>query len=343
MKRILIIPAAVLLICQMVARAETSTQTFESTWTLNDPPVAIEFDPFDDMGGTRQLTGISLGFEGTLEMEVLIQNFSDLELEADEWYYDAGANVMVAFAQKEGYEDGGPFWGLGGPYVAGITGELSAGSGGTPFENPTPGEVDVRATLSDSVDSNVAAHESNFPYFISEEPLKAIMSPFFDFVVTPPDFAPDAFINASATEMTQQGILTLTYDFVTATGRPEDCNGDGVVDVNDLACVCDEPHAAIEDVLAATGLVHGDIDGDGEVAFADFLVLSDQFGQEGDYTTGDLDCDGTVKFADFLILSDNFGKTFEGTAASVPEPSGMVLWLLGCLAYRVGRRLPLLD
>ena len=70
----------------------------------------------------------------------------------------------------------------------------------------------------------------------------------------------------------------------------------------------------------------GDIDGSGDVAFADFLVLSANFGQAvADHTAGDIDCSGDVAFADFLILSSNFGQTV-GATASVPEPG--CNWLL---------------
>ncbi len=69
----------------------------------------------------------------------------------------------------------------------------------------------------------------------------------------------------------------------------------------------------------------GDIDGSGDVAFADFLILSSNFGQAAvDHTTGDIDCSGDVAFADFLVLSSNFGQTVGG-AQSVPEPSGLSL------------------
>ena len=81
----------------------------------------------------------------------------------------------------------------------------------------------------------------------------------------------------------------------------------------------------------------GDIDGDGEVAFSDFLILSDAFGtmvEPG--TSGDLDGDGSVAFADFLLFSDNFGAT--AAAASVPEPSAFCLMLLGILPLLRRRR-----
>ena len=69
----------------------------------------------------------------------------------------------------------------------------------------------------------------------------------------------------------------------------------------------------------------GDIDGSGDVAFPDFLILSTNFGQQvADHTAGDLNCSGDVAFADFLILSANFGQTVSG-AAAVPEPTGFAL------------------
>jgi hypothetical protein len=65
----------------------------------------------------------------------------------------------------------------------------------------------------------------------------------------------------------------------------------------------------------------GDVDGDGQVAFSDFLILSDNF---GDVVTrhelGDIDCSGLVDFSDFLALSSNFGM--EQGVSNVPEPRG---------------------
>jgi hypothetical protein len=53
----------------------------------------------------------------------------------------------------------------------------------------------------------------------------------------------------------------------------------------------------------------GDIDSDGEVAFADFVILARHFGQsEVTRAEGDLNGDGAVTFADFVILANNFGR-----------------------------------
>lgn len=131
------------------------------------------------------------------------------------------------------------------------------------------------------------------------------------------------------------------FTTVTATGGfpSGDCNGDGVIDAADLACV-----ATIEErdtVLATLNTLPGDLNGNGDVAFADFLTLSANFGTDGlNYTEGNIDLAGTVAFADFLILSANFGKTpaAGATATAVPEPSSCALLALGALVMWRRRR-----
>lgn len=72
----------------------------------------------------------------------------------------------------------------------------------------------------------------------------------------------------------------------------------------------------------------GDLDGNGMVAFADFLILSANFGSEvSSHAEGDIDCSGDVAFADFLVLSANFGQSI-GAVSPVPEPSGLTLLTL---------------
>lgn len=112
-----------------------------------------------------------------------------------------------------------------------------------------------------------------------------------------------------------------------------DCNGDGAVNAGDLDCGCS---VGIDAMLAELDLIPGDFDGNGEVAFLDFLVLADNFGEVGGYRDGDLNCDGTVEFLDFLSFAANFGKT-SAVASSVPEPNAMLTLTLG-LGLLVGTR-----
>lgn len=54
----------------------------------------------------------------------------------------------------------------------------------------------------------------------------------------------------------------------------------------------------------------GDVDGNGKVNFADFLILSANFGREDrvQISDGDLNRDSIIDFADFSILSQHFGR-----------------------------------
>ena len=56
--------------------------------------------------------------------------------------------------------------------------------------------------------------------------------------------------------------------------------------------------------------IAGDINADGEVSFADFLVLNANFrATNATLQQGDIDKDGVVGLADYLLLSKNFGRT----------------------------------
>jgi len=81
-----------------------------------------------------------------------------------------------------------------------------------------------------------------------------------------------------------------------------DIDFDGRVGTNDINYLFD---AVIETDRA-------DLDLNGVVSFADFLLLSTNFGkEEAKWSEGDIDGDGTIAFADFLLLSAAFGQSNE--------------------------------
>jgi hypothetical protein len=90
---------------------------------------------------------------------------------------------------------------------------------------------------------------------------------------------------------------------------------------------------SISATAASVGLLVGDIDGNGHVAFQDFLILSANFGSTmATAGEGDLDGDGQIAFSDFLMLSTNFGKS-TASVASVPEPTCRILIMVGTLSF----------
>ena len=121
------------------------------------------------------------------------------------------------------------------------------------------------------------------------------------------------------------GLLDATdIDLLSAAVREGD--SDMAFDLNDDGAVNDVDRATwVEDL---SGTFFGDAGLNKEVAFADFLALSSNFGLDGGWAEGNFDGQGNIAFADFLLLSANFGKSATA-AAAVPEPSAATLLLLG--------------
>jgi hypothetical protein len=159
---------------------------------------------------------------------------------------------------------------------------------------------------------------------------------------------PDVFLSGlHVMEMGWDTARADEYDAISSWGTgtappigklpPGDCNADFKVDADDLSCVADVEQRDI--VLEELNTLPGDLDGNGDVSFADYLTLSNNIGQDpANYAEGNIDLIDGVTQVDFLILSDNFGKT-PGDVAAVPEPSACVpVWLLGIAAFWRSRR-----
>lgn len=94
-------------------------------------------------------------------------------------------------------------------------------------------------------------------------------------------------------------------------------------------------YSANEVTLTNYFALSGDFNGDLEVNFADFLILSRNFGESGGWQDGDATADGLITFSDFLILSQSFGNSVASASVqTVPEPS-MQRLAICCLAVGI--------
>jgi hypothetical protein len=75
----------------------------------------------------------------------------------------------------------------------------------------------------------------------------------------------------------------------------------------------------------------GDTNSNGHVGFGDFAILADRFGAPGRWSDGDFDDDQIVGFSDFVLLAENFPRARTAAPISVPEPSALVLLMMGFL------------
>lgn len=88
-----------------------------------------------------------------------------------------------------------------------------------------------------------------------------------------------------------------------------------VVGIDRLAGLVRDPRDQSKLIEVYLGTQLGDADLDGQVDFADFLVLSARFGGAGVWADDGFDASGDVPFADFLILSNNFATEALAVAA----------------------------
>jgi hypothetical protein len=85
--------------------------------------------------------------------------------------------------------------------------------------------------------------------------------------------------------------------------------------------------------LESTGsaLTPGDVNGDGQVNVADFIIISDNFFNTGaNRAQGDLDGNTIVDFADFHLWKGLAGPAGVGVSLGLPEPT---TWLLAALGW----------
>jgi hypothetical protein len=88
---------------------------------------------------------------------------------------------------------------------------------------------------------------------------------------------------------------------------------------------------AIDNVRVST--TEADVNGDGSVDIADFVIIRQNFYEGTTLAEGDVDGDGSVTEADFRIWKNEFGG---GGPNSVPEPSSWALLLgasLGAVTF----------
>gem|GEM_PF-6232011 len=121
-----------------------------------------------------------------------------------------------------------------------------------------------------------------------------------DYAVLPGDLNNDGVIDIQDADVLQSaiqgdGLLTTTVDL----------NGDGELNRKEMRYFRENIFLSVE----------GDLDGDGDSDFEDFLNFSANYGKRGaKYSEGDLDGDGETGFPDFLRFSESFGSSMERPA-----------------------------
>lgn len=130
------------------------------------------------------------------------------------------------------------------------------------------------------------------------------------------DFDRDGVLTGADIDLLSAAVLNGAADVAAF-----DLTGDGVVN-ND-----DRKHW-VESTFAT---IFGDANLDKKVDFADFTAVSSAFNGPGGWAQGDFDGNGQVAFGDFVLLSTNYNRTV--VASFVPEPSTMPLFAFALVAF----------
>ena len=205
------------------AQSETTSQTFDLA--IEATPAFLPFNKFDTMGGTRELTGVTLSLDVTATATVTVENYTTNPVAAGTYLLEGAANFVFQAGEANdggGGEDGRggsgggpPFFGLGGIGFDPISDALPAGvedPGGGPFgPGVIPGTIDV--AFGGTINSVLPADPSSFDAFIGTGTFTGIYGVFQDILVSG---GPGGFgsIGGFVSRFDQSGTLTITYDYV---------------------------------------------------------------------------------------------------------------------------------
>ena len=122
-----------------------------------------------------------------------------------------------------------------------------------------------------------------------------------------------------------------TLRFKSLAWSVEGESGVGLIDLMDFG-------PTIDNVRVYQASVPGDLDGDGTVGSADLDIVREHWNETvtpGDLSMGDISGDGYVGSADLDTVRANWGSSI---AASVPEPSVLLLMTIGLSSLLLRRR-----
>ena len=158
----------------------------------------IGFNRFDTMGGTRRLTGVSLSFEASFDLELRAENTNDAALSSGGWFVDPA--IYYNFFFLEDYSVGP----VGNWTTDLLTADLAASDGVA-----GSGEDTATFAFSDVIGGAASVFEDDFGIFIGDGSLEAELYPFLSLGIS----APPPFFDFDITTHSHSGVYTLSYAY----------------------------------------------------------------------------------------------------------------------------------
>ncbi len=195
--------AAAIAPCMAQAQVITQQQDYFFDANVANEPVALSFDAFDTMGGTRTLDRVGIEVQSFFSLNIIAENGEDYALTANDWWFDVALSNNIAFNPGQAGEVN--FFGVGGTGYGPLSADLEA-SDGVAQEGPDShffAFKDEYAGSRDALAFQIGAFEGQgqidaqiYPYLgISLPP----PPPFFDLWIAHSNF----------------GSVTLTYEYTT--------------------------------------------------------------------------------------------------------------------------------
>jgi len=197
-----------------LAGVQTTSQSF--SFSSGQTPAFLDFDYFNTMGGTRQLTGVTIRLDVDVFAVMTFENYTLDPVASGTW----SAEVLANFVFQAGTDDGGegngpPFFGLGG-----IGGEFTMDlPAGTPNPNPDPFEPPVFPGTAEyvfgdaQIHSVIEADAFTFDDFTGDGTFTGVYGQFQEFLFL--DGPGWGLLGGYFSTFDETGTLTIEYEYTT--------------------------------------------------------------------------------------------------------------------------------
>jgi len=177
------------------------TQNSDYFWDVQkaNAPAPLSFQAFDTMGGTRELTGVSVSLESFYSLEMIAENGENYAITANDWFVEAAVFNNLSF-------NGQSVFGLGSAGYGPMSVDLAAADGVEQF-----GDDSVFWSFKDSMSAQRDLQGFQMGAFIGSGEMEADIYPFLSLLIPPPAPFFDLWIHNHY----HQGTIGLTYQYTT--------------------------------------------------------------------------------------------------------------------------------
>ncbi len=184
-----------------IAQAEVMTQTSDYFWDVQEAnaPAPLSFQAFDTMGGTRELTGISVSVDAFYSLEMIAENREDYAITTSDWFVEAAIFNNLSF-------NGYTVFGLGSTGYGPLSADLAIADGIEQSGNDA-----VHWSFKDSISGQRDLMPFAFDAFIGSGEMEADIYPFLSLGISPPE----PFFDLWITNHFHSGTVELTYQYNT--------------------------------------------------------------------------------------------------------------------------------